>query len=243
MTKYVELTQGYTAVVDDDDYDLVSGYSWQITHPTRSGNIYASGRVGEKLALMHRLILGLTDSRTMVDHINCDGLDNRRANLRLANKSQNNANQRKQPGKSSQYKGVFWNKAVGKWMSSIKVDQNKIDLGFFQLESDAANAYNLAAIEYFGEFARINEIVPDDTDVYQEYGKPGKYNRVFKKPLSSIYVGVTFDKSRDKWVGQIKCGDKRLRKRFDNEVDAARFYDAMAIEFYGESAITNFQYC
>lgn len=236
----VELTQGYVAIVDDADYYMVSAYSWQITRPTRSGNIYASGRVGGNLILMHRLILGLTDPRIMVDHKNCDGLDNRRTNLRLASKSQNNANQRKQDGKSSQYKGVFWNKLVGKWAASIKVDQNKINLGVFQLESDAANAYNLAAIEYFGEFARINDIVQDNTAIYPEYGKPGKYNRVFKKPLSSQYVGVTFDKERNKWVGQIRCGGMSARRRFDNEIDAAVFYDAMAVEFLGDSAITNF---
>ena len=85
-------------------------------------------------------------------------LDNRRSNLRLCTRAQNQANKLKKPGCSSTFKGVSWNKAAKKWQASIRVSQKLIALGLFNDEVLAARSYNVAAVEHFGEFALLNEI-------------------------------------------------------------------------------------
>lgn len=108
---------------------------------------------------MHRLILG-TSVGMEVDHVNGDGRDNRRVNLRLATHSQNMANQRKRrDGISSRYKGVWYERRRKRpWRAKIKVRGRQVNLGYFETEEEAAYAYNLAALEHFGGFARLNEI-------------------------------------------------------------------------------------
>lgn len=89
-----------------------------------------------------------------VDHINGNGLDNRRVNLRLATSLQNQGNSRKRRNASSYYKGVSWYKPLKKWRAQIKVDKHVIHLGYFVSEEEAAIVYQEAAIAHFGEFAR-----------------------------------------------------------------------------------------
>jgi hypothetical protein len=92
------------------------------------------------------------------DHVNGNGLDNRRCNLRICSNSQNHMNRRKMPGKSSVYKGVC--AKPGKWESAIRVKRKLIHIGYFKNECDAAKAYDKSARKYFGEFARPNFIEP-----------------------------------------------------------------------------------
>ena len=90
-----------------------------------------------------------------VDHINHDGLDNRKSNLRLCTQRQNNQTQRPR-GKTSKYKGVYWNKRAKKFMASICIDGKKKSLGYFIDEVAAAKSYDKAAKKLFGEFAYLN---------------------------------------------------------------------------------------
>jgi hypothetical protein len=154
----VPLTQGFVAVVDDDDA-WVLDYSWRVT-VDRSGHRYArrSIRTGHKVRdiLMHREISKAAPG-TMVDHKDGDGLNNRRSNLRLATDSQNQWNRKsKRAGTYSRYKGVSWYKAYGTWMAEICKDGVRTYLGQFASEVEAAKAYDRAALEAFGEFAHVN---------------------------------------------------------------------------------------
>lgn len=160
---YGRIAAGRVALVDDGDFELVSAYRWNVwvqTFPDGRINgpyvitpIYVKG-VGTRTTLkMHRLITGYAET----DHINHDGLDNRRSNLRPATSAQNKANMRKRPGRwSSPYKGVFWNRQCGKWQAEIVTNRKPRYLGRFVNEVDAALAYDAAARELFGEFAYLN---------------------------------------------------------------------------------------
>lgn len=104
---------------------------------------------------LHRLIT-LAPRGVQVDHRDGDGLNNQLSNLRFATSQQNQCNQRKQLGTSSRFKGVVWHKGGNKWMAQTKVFGRRMYLGLHETEEDAARAYDRAALEYFGEFARLN---------------------------------------------------------------------------------------
>jgi hypothetical protein len=151
------LTQGKYALIDEADFDLVSQHKWQAKPHRRTvyaaAGLYENGR--HRVIRMHRLILQAGDGQS-VDHINGDGLDNRRANLRFATPSQNQHNRRGSAKASSSYKGVFWHKGSRKWLAQITVNWKAIYLGLYADEMEAALAYDCAARELHGEFARLN---------------------------------------------------------------------------------------
>lgn len=152
---------------DDDDEGVVSAHKWYICNIKKNGTRYVSTHVyrdGKRTgAFLHRMLLGLTDRKIFVDHINHNGLDNRRENLRICSNFQNQGNSRpqKKEGKTSKYKGVwFYKKGHHKkpWVAGIQISGKMIHLGSFALENDAALAYNKAAQIYFGDFAKVNNI-------------------------------------------------------------------------------------
>lgn len=105
---------------------------------------------------MGRVILGMdeTDTRKS-DHENCNTLDNRRRNLRIATNSQNGANRERLSNNTSGYKGVSWDKRRRKWHAYIYFNKKQIHLGFFDTAEQAYEAYCAAAIRLHGEFARL----------------------------------------------------------------------------------------
>jgi hypothetical protein len=149
--------------VDAGDWEKVRGYRWCVHshrwHAHHKEAVYASTSVSRDdgkrtVLLMHCLLL---PSCQQVDHRDGNGLNNRRDNLRPATHSQNQANRRKpKHGVTSQYTGVYWQKARGKFVANIKVNKKKLALGYFTSEVEAAKAYDTAALKYFGEFARLN---------------------------------------------------------------------------------------
>lgn len=153
----IKLTNGLLALVDAGDYDLVKGYGWSAIRPRKGGVWYATATIienGKKRKLrLHRLIMNPGEGE-QVDHINGDGLDNRRANLRLCTSSENNMNR----GKKDGYKGVSYYKDRKKWRARIGINGEKRHLGWYATAEEAALAYNKAAGELFGEFARPNEV-------------------------------------------------------------------------------------
>lgn len=154
---------GKVALVDDEDFEHLSKWDWYARAITSRNRIrYAVREEGprehRKVIFMHNVILGVKG----VDHRNGDGLDNRRCNVRAATQSENSRNTRKmlyRKGKptSSQYKGVCFDKQRKKWEAYIHPkNRRKRHLGRFESEVDAARAYDKAAKEHFGEFARPN---------------------------------------------------------------------------------------
>jgi len=151
--KLIPLTQGKFAIVDADDYDELSRYKWHVNKGGRT--YYASSQKKGKAIKMHRLIAGAPKG-LFVDHINHNGLDNRKRNLRLCTRLENIRNQLPRRGGSSQYKGVCWRKREKKFVATICVDGKKLYLGYFDDEIEAAKAYDKKAKELFGQFAYLN---------------------------------------------------------------------------------------
>lgn len=155
----LELSQGYVALVDDDLFDDLNRWVWSAS-VGRTGICYAVRRrsvreaPGPYLVRLHRVVLGVDDAPGVVDHINGDGLDNRRANLRLATFSQNMANSRARP--SRRFKGVYWSNSHNGWRAQIMADGRRYSYGTFDTEEAAARAYDAAAKELFGPFARLH---------------------------------------------------------------------------------------
>jgi hypothetical protein len=146
---------GEVAIIDRCDAELVAGFTWRLL-----SNGYVGTQRGQMYILIHRLIAGAGPDE-FVDHINCDRLDNRAANLRIATKSENGANRgpdRRRLGTSSRHKGVFWDSARKRWAATIHINGKTRSLGRHLHEDDAARAYNSAALRQWGEFARLNDV-------------------------------------------------------------------------------------
>ncbi len=140
-------------LIDELDYDLFNTYKWSIY--TRKNNVwYARTRIDGEAVLLHRLIMQVSKGEE-IDHINHNGLDNRRSNLRICTPAQNRANMQKHKG-VSKYKGV--GKSRNRYRAYIMQDYSQTHLGMFDTEEEAAFAYNQAALELFGEFAHLNKI-------------------------------------------------------------------------------------
>jgi hypothetical protein len=163
---YGKVAAGRVALVDDADYDLVMQHRWNVQERTRPNGSkigpYAftsdCGSDRTVIVWLHRLLM---PGVAQVDHEDGDGLNNQRSNLRPATNMQNHANERKtrtyggRPT-SSRFKGVYWHKAAGKWLAQIGADGKHRYLGLFADEAEAARAYDAAAREAFGEFAKVN---------------------------------------------------------------------------------------
>lgn len=171
-------------MVDDSDYESISAFRWHIAgirkdRPNETPKLYAAkcawvaGKT--KIVLMHREIIN-APCGVSVDHVDGNGLNNCRSNLRLATQSQNLANMRPTPH-SSRYKGVFFNRQPAThrspWWARIKYQGRNIHIGVFQSERAAAVAYNEYALRLHGEFARLNTL-EEETDLRRASSRRGR---------------------------------------------------------------------
>lgn len=160
--KIIWLTKGQFTLVDNADYEWLNQYKWFSNISNRC--IYAARwirllkRGKQKVIKMHRFILGVTDSKLQVDHIDHNGLNNQRSNLRIVTASQNGSNRRPKINGRSKYIGVCWDKKQNKWYAQLKKDSKVFNLGRYSNEIEAALAYNEAAKKYHGEFSNLNKI-------------------------------------------------------------------------------------
>jgi hypothetical protein len=164
----IPLTQGKFAIVDPDDYERLRRYRW---HVNKSAHTYyavhslTNGKNAPRKNLqMHNLVIDVPPGM-YCDHINHNGLDNRKANLRPASRTQSVWHRRKfirrTPGgfnkpSRSKYKGVDWAADMSRWRARIRANGKRISLGLFPDEVQAAKAYDRAAKKYHGEFAVLN---------------------------------------------------------------------------------------
>lgn len=154
--KEIPISGGYVALVDEGDYDRITSVGAWMASP-RPGHTTYAARSARKdgrwtTVFMHSLITGWR----LVDHVNGNGLDNRRSNLRPATPSQNQANRSTRRDSSSGFKGVYWYTDRQLWRARITANRKVRSLGYFRTAEAAARAYDEAALELFGAYARPN---------------------------------------------------------------------------------------
>jgi hypothetical protein len=149
---YVPLTKGYEAIIDAADAEIVGQFNWHvICHPTV---IYAARNIGKSVIALHRVLIG-PPLGFQVDHIDGNGLNNIRSNLRLATPSQNTCNSRRNRLNTSGFKGVRRETGRDRWRAQIQVNKIKMDLGMFESPEAAYAAYCAASERFHGEYGRV----------------------------------------------------------------------------------------
>jgi hypothetical protein len=153
------LTKGMSAIIDADDYDKISGYTWIANYQKSKKEYRAVARKkgkGNYKIYMHRVIMGIKDKSIFVDHINHNQLDNRKINLRECTISQNNKNIKMKSSNKTGYKGVYFSIQRNKYIAQIQCDKKTFNLGGFKTAKEAAKIYDNYAAILFGEFALLN---------------------------------------------------------------------------------------
>lgn len=151
----IKTSSGKVFIIDREDYKKVSLYKWHISSHGYVKRDEWNGK-NRKVVYLHRYILEINNTKSLVDHVNGDKLDNRKSNLRLCNRSQNACNSKLSKNNSSGYKGV--RKKRKKWQAYFKFNGKQKSIGVFETKQEAALAYNKKVLAVFGEFAKLNII-------------------------------------------------------------------------------------
>jgi len=158
ITKFLIKTRNknnYEIIIDTEDCFYLKNCLLSISK--EKNYIYPVFYFNKTRKRLHRIIMNCP-KEMVVDHINGDTLDNRKCNLRVCTNAQNIMNSFPHKNKSCEFKGVCFSKKYKKWQSQITFEKKNYFLGYFENKVDAAIVYNNAAIKYFGEFARLNEV-------------------------------------------------------------------------------------
>jgi hypothetical protein len=221
---------GALVQIDDEDYDFVCELLNRglLKYFKKGNRIMIMG-------LLHRILFRAKTHDPKIDHKDGNSLNNQKSNLRFASHIQNMANRKKSKG-ISKYKGVYWNKRNKKWKAQIKSNGKEIYLGVYEEEIDAAIAYDIKAKETWGEFARLNF---DSINIEDNLRILSAQNHS-KNKTTSKYLGVCFNKQKDKWRVSISKDKKWFHVGyFSSEREAASAYNKKAIELYGDQARMN----
>lgn len=158
MVMLLSVNGGYQTMIDDEDYEELKGRTLRAQTNSKRKKIYVTLMENNKQVSLHRKFLGLVDGDGKnTDHINGDSLDNRRANLRVCTQSENQANIGKRRHNKSGYKGVTLGKGKKRpWVSEIRKDNVKYYLGAHEDIKMAAMAYDMKAMQLYGNFCKLN---------------------------------------------------------------------------------------
>ena len=163
--KEIQLSKGgknkgkYVALVDDEDFETLNQFRWYAMKYKRT--VYAGRHIVVNGNRATQFLQWDILNGKGIDHIDGNGLNNQKSNLRFCTISENQMNSRKRENTSSIYKGVHFNNRNKKWKAQIYINEKSIHLGYFTNEIEAAKAYNTKAIALFCEFANLN-VIPNE---------------------------------------------------------------------------------
>lgn len=150
------------ALVDDEDFERLNKFRWAAQKSKKSTTYYVGRRIEEAGKsinyMMHWAVIGKPENEMVIDHIDGNGLNNQKSNLRKCTQRQNLMNRPGDADSTSKYKGVDYKPSSKKWRVQITENRKKKHIGCFNTEYEAALAYNEAAKRCYGEFARLNII-------------------------------------------------------------------------------------
>jgi AP2 domain/HNH endonuclease len=245
--KEIQTIDGFTVLVDDEDYGYISEcYDLHIDKlgyvQCRIKNKFKYKNMGLWSSLsLHKLLMNpeKTGRRITVDHIDGNKLNNQKSNLRICTHQENMWNRKPQSVYAneevySEYKGVTWCKSNKKWMVQLRGYEvgKRGYVGTFTNEIAAANAYNYYALQIFGEFAQLNVVEYMPKEEWEKYRLSSK--------KTSKYRGVSYNSSTEKYIAQIWDTRRNIRiGEFDTEEEAALAYNEMAVKLRGDKAKLN----
>jgi HNH endonuclease/AP2 domain len=239
LVKEIRLDSGSIIKVDDEDYayitecyDLYISKGGYVQCKIKKKFKYKNTGLWSSLSL-HKLLMNpeKTGRKITVDHIDGNKRNNQKLNLRTCTHTENMRNRvLNKENHTSSYKGVHWQKKLGKWMVQISVNGELLTIGVFLDEIAAANAYNYYAEKFYGEFVNKNDAPYMPKEEWEKCRN--------KKNKTSKYQGVS--KYGGKWIAQIWNGKQNKRiGEFDSEVQAALAYNTEAIRLRGIKAKIN----
>jgi hypothetical protein len=240
---------GYNVEVDDEDVEKILLHTWCVNKNTllKTGMHYflTSVQVKEKKTklYLHRFIMRCTHGDGLsVDHIDHNGLNLCKSNLRVCNHVSNGKNMTISAKNTSGYKGVSWNKSRKIWEAYIFSDGKRYFLGCYPTAIEAAKIYNCASAYFHKEFANPNIGITIDEDNKNVFFSRLSY--ILEKKLKRPYIGVTYIHNTNKYRSEIMYNKNRITLGyFDTAEEAAKVYDERVIEFRGNIARTNFSKC
>lgn len=241
MAKQLELTKGYYALVDDEDFESVSKYRWFAL--VRGSYVRAYRHEGRANVALHTHIMSPPDGR-MVDHIDGNALDCRRSNMRVCTKTENNRNQRLKRFNTSGYKGVY--QLGTKWVAQILVNGRARRLGTFETKEAAARAYDDGARHQFGEFAALNFPSPGEKSALESppvFRHAESTTSVARRNANAKwgYKGITWKPKAQKFFVRVCTGGiQHSVGWFEDAASAALAYDEAARKLVGPRARLNF---
>ena len=153
--KRIPLSQHRFAIVDDEDFERVNKIKWYCRNYRHTCYAIHTLNKTKTAFRMHRFIMDVSDPKIYIDHINRNGLDNRKKNLRTSNHKQNSRNRAIQIKNTSGYRGVYKAKNTTSkiWKAQIQdLDGKRLGLGYFETPEEASKVYDMAAIKIYGEF-------------------------------------------------------------------------------------------
>lgn len=237
MSKLIQLTRGKVAIVDDEDFESLNKFRWYCDRKYAAREVTRDG-IRERI-YMHRLIINAPD-HLEVDHINGDGADNRKENLRLCTHSQNVSNRKTPKHNTVGYKGVYKHSQTGKYVAEVRSKGIKYCLGCHSTPEEAYEEYKKKVFELHGEFANL---LPSDAVTSLDRGlisdfvpqrSPCSYNNKIG------YTGITLISSGNRFQATICFGGESISLgSFLSLHEAVRAYNKKSIELYGNDTKIN----
>lgn len=206
MKKHIQLKHG-TATVDEQDFDKIKDYKWSSIFCGKAKAPYAVSSHFGKIVYMHRIVVD-AKSDQFVDHIDGNGLNNSRDNLRFATTSQNNMNQSKRSDNTSGHKGISWCPDREKYQVYINIDRKRKSLGRYKTLEEAIYVRDQAVKAHYGEYARDNSSLHQNAEIEPQRAIPRTLRRTGSNN-SSGKTGVTKHKGR--WLVTITIDGKPKR--------------------------------